>query len=139
MRRLDDKSRMSGDVHVRFRERLEGRFLRATRLVICCAGAVEAPLQVLRQVLERLELSLNETKTRIVNAQRESFDFLGFSYQVRRSRKSGKHYPHVEPSKRSIQRIKDRTKELTAKRRTPVPLPHLIGEVNRTLRGWSNY
>ena len=31
MHRLDDKSRMSGDVHVRFRERLEGRFLRATR------------------------------------------------------------------------------------------------------------
>ena len=34
MRRPDDKSRMSGDVHVRFRERLEGQFLRATRLVI---------------------------------------------------------------------------------------------------------
>jgi len=32
MQRLDDKSRMSGDVHVRFCERLEGRFLRATRL-----------------------------------------------------------------------------------------------------------
>ena len=31
MQRLDDKSRMSGDVHVRFCERLEGRFLRATR------------------------------------------------------------------------------------------------------------
>ncbi len=33
MQRLDDKSRMSGDVHVRFCERLEGRFLRATRRV----------------------------------------------------------------------------------------------------------
>jgi len=32
MQRLDDRSRMSGDVHVRFCERLEGRFLRATRL-----------------------------------------------------------------------------------------------------------
>ena len=35
MQRLDDRSRMSGDVHVRFCERLEGRFLRATRLVAC--------------------------------------------------------------------------------------------------------
>ena len=34
MDRLDKKSRMSGDVHVRFRERLEGRFLGATRLVV---------------------------------------------------------------------------------------------------------
>ncbi len=33
MQRLDNKSRMSGDVHVRFRERLEGKFLWATRLV----------------------------------------------------------------------------------------------------------
>ena len=30
--RLDRKSRMSGDVHVRFCERLEGKFLGATRL-----------------------------------------------------------------------------------------------------------
>ena len=120
--------------------RYRARLVRyADDLVICCAGAVEAPMQVLRQVLERLELSLNEAKTRIVDAQRESFDFLGFSYQVRRSRNSGKHYPHVEPSKRSIQRIKDRTKQLTERRRPPVPLPRLIGEVNRTLRGWSNY
>jgi RNA-directed DNA polymerase len=35
MQRLDDRSRMSGDVHVRFCERLEGRFLRATRLDVC--------------------------------------------------------------------------------------------------------
>ena len=34
MDRLDKKSRMSGDVHVRFRERLEGRFLGATRLLL---------------------------------------------------------------------------------------------------------
>jgi len=111
----------------------------ADDLVICCAGDVAAPMQVLRQVLERLDLSLNETKTRMVDARKESFDFLGFRFHVRRSRRSGKRYPHVEPSKRSIQRIKDRTKQLTDRRRTPVPLPQLIGEVNRTLRGWSNY
>jgi RNA-directed DNA polymerase len=96
-------------------------------------------MQVLRHVLGRLDLDLNETKTRTVDAQAESFDFLGFSFQVRRSRKSGKHYPHVEPSKRSVQRIRDRTKQLTDRQRTPVPLPQLIGELNRTLRGWSNY
>ncbi len=34
MQRLDDRSRMSGDVHVRFCDRLEGRCLRATRLIV---------------------------------------------------------------------------------------------------------
>ena len=120
--------------------RLRARIVRyADDLVICCAGSTEVPMQVLRTVLGRLELKLNETKTRIVDARREGFDFLGFRFELRRSRRSGKRYPHVEPSKRSIQRIKDRTKELTARRRTPVPLPQLVGEVNRTLRGWSAY
>ncbi len=96
-------------------------------------------MAVLRQVLTRLELSLNETKARVVDAREESFDFLGFSFHVRRSRKSGKRYPHVEPSKRSVRRIIARTKQLTDRRRTPVPMPYIIGELNRTLRGWSNY
>jgi hypothetical protein len=32
-----------------------------------------------------------------------------------------------------------RTKELTGRNRTPVPMSRIIGELNRTLRGWSNY
>lgn len=111
----------------------------ADDLVIVCARGVEEPMRVLRSVLERLGLSLNEVKTRVVDARKEPFDFLGFSFHLRRSRKSGKRYPHVEPSKRSVQRIKDRAKQLTHRRRTPVPMPQLIGELNRTLRGWSNY
>ncbi len=120
--------------------RLRARMVRyADDLVICCAGATEIPMQILRTVLGRLELKLNETKTRIVDARREGFDFLGFHFELKRSRYSGKHYPHVEPSRRAIQRIKDRTKALTERRRTPVPLPQMIGEVNQTLRGWSAY
>ena len=54
MQRLDDRSRMSGDVHVRFCERLEGRFLRATRLV--CAFELQADAERFYNVLaNRLE------------------------------------------------------------------------------------
>ncbi len=35
----------------------------------------------MRRVLERLGLVLNESKTRIVNAVKESFTFLGFELQ----------------------------------------------------------
>jgi RNA-directed DNA polymerase len=111
----------------------------ADDLVILCAGKIDRPLRVLREVLDLLGLRLNETKTRIVDAREESFDFLGFSFRVRPSRKSGKLYPHVEPSKKSAQRIKSRIKILTDRKRTMVPLPDLMGELNRSLRGWSQY
>lgn len=121
-------------------QRYGARIVRyADDLVILCAGKVDRPLKILREALDLLDLRLNEAKTKIVDAREESFDFLGFSFQVRRSRKSGKLYPHVEPSRKSAQRIKDRIKTLTDRKRTPVPLSELIGEVNRSLRGWSGY
>jgi len=74
----------------------------ADDLVILCRGDTRRPLETLQCLLERLELRLNPAKTKVVDAQQASFDFLGFSLHRRRSRKSGKYYPHVEPSKRSI-------------------------------------
>jgi RNA-directed DNA polymerase len=56
----------------------------ADDLVILCAGKVEEPMRVSRQVLERLGLRLNETKTRVVDARKEPYDFLGFSFHLRR-------------------------------------------------------
>ena len=84
-------------------------------------------------------IRLNEKKTSVIDANRESFDFLGFAFQMRKSYRSGKVYPHVEPSKRSVERIKARVKELTNRRRTLVPVPVLVQEVNEVLRGWTAY
>ena len=107
--------------------------------VILCRCGTEKPMAVLKTVLERLDLQLNPAKTQVVDAREQGFDFLGFHIAWRRSRRSGKGYPHVEPSPRAEQRIKDRVKELTARRRTPVSLTDMIGEVNQALRGWSGY
>ncbi|MFC1863808.1 group II intron maturase-specific domain-containing protein [Thermodesulfobacteriota bacterium] len=46
---------------------------------------------------------------------------------------------YVEPTKESIQRIKERVKGLTTQRMTPVPLPELLKKLNEILRGWSGY
>ena len=48
-------------------------------------------------------------------------------------------YPHVEPSKRSVQRLKDRVKQLTDRCRGPVPLDDIMIELNASLRGWTGY
>jgi len=46
----------------------------ADDFVVMCRKDVEEPLKVVRHVLERLGLSLNESKTRIVDATEASFN-----------------------------------------------------------------
>lgn len=111
----------------------------ADDLVILCKGSIDAPMQMLKMVLDKCDLQLNEKKTSIVDARSESFDFLGFTFQIRSSHRSGKLYPHVEPSKRSANRIKAKVANLTNRRMTSVPLPWLIDEINDGLCGWCAY
>jgi len=96
-------------------------------------------MNTVRQVLERLDLTLNETKTRIVDARQESFNFLGFAIRVSKGLKTGKRYPHVCPSPKSRARIKERITQMTGRERTPIPLEDIVGSMNATLRGWANY
>jgi RNA-directed DNA polymerase len=122
------------------RWKLKARIARyADDFVVLCAGKVDAPLNTVRHVLDRLDLTLNEAKTRIVDARQESFNFLGFAIRVSRGLKTGKSYPHVCPAPKSLVKIKDRITQLTARERTPIPLENIVGSMNATLRGWANY
>jgi hypothetical protein len=96
-------------------------------------------MAVLRQILERLKLSLNEAKTKIVNAHKGKFDFLGFTICMKESSKSGNLYPHVQPSKKALKAIKDRVTVITQRKMTVKPLEKIMTEVNATVRGWVGY
>jgi RNA-directed DNA polymerase len=96
-------------------------------------------MMILRQILERLGLTLNEAKTRTVNAFEGKYDFLGCTIWMGKGRKMGNHYPHVQPSKKSLQTIKDRVTNLTTRSRTIMPLEWVVNEVNATVRGWVGY
>jgi RNA-directed DNA polymerase len=122
-------------------QRLGARIVRfADDIVILCKRNKSAEaMAVLRRILERLKLTLNETKTKIVNAHKGKFDFLGFSIWMGESWKTGNLYPHVQPSKKSLQRIKDRVTELTQRARTIMPLEWIVNELNATVRGWVGY
>ncbi len=111
----------------------------ADDFVVMCRKDVEEPLNVVRRVLERLGLSLNEAKTHIVDATKASFKFLGFDIRMSRGLRTGKPYPHVSPSVKSQKAIKAKLTALTQRQLTPVPLEQVVGNVNRSLRGWVNY
>ena len=96
-------------------------------------------MQLIEQVLERLGLTLNPAKTKLVNAREEHFDFLGFAIGMRRSRRSGKVYAHVQPAAKALKKIKHRVTELTARCNNPLPSELLVQQLNRVLRGWVGY
>ena len=123
-----------------FEEKYAARLVRyADDMVLLCARDTQRPLTMLKYLLERLGLLLNEAKTKTVNAWEQGFDFLGFEIRMRRSPRSGKRYPHVQPGKRAVKRIKAKLTELTGRNLTPIPLPSVVQRLNQSLRGWSGY
>lgn len=124
----------------RLAERLRARLIRyADDLVILCAGDVNQPFSILRSTLDRLGLKLNEEKTQVRDARREGFDFLGYSTRVVKAARSGKQFPLVEPSDKAMQAIKQKIKIYTRRDMNPVPVDGIVAQLNRTVRGWSNY
>ncbi|MGO9021418.1 MAG: group II intron reverse transcriptase/maturase [Syntrophobacteraceae bacterium] len=124
----------------KLQQRLGARIVRyADDIVILCRKGSEKPMEVLSRILERLGLTLNGTKTQIVNTFEGKFDFLGFSIWMGKSIRTGNYYPHAQPSKKSLQAIKDRVTALTKRERTLVPLDLVVGAVNAVVRGWVGY
>ncbi len=122
------------------KDKLQAHLVRyADDFVVLCRKDVVEPLKVVRAVLARLGLTLNETKTTIVDATQASFDFLGFTIQLSRGGRSGKPYPNVRPSEPSLKKIKARLTALTQRELTAIPLSAIVGTVNRSLKGWANY
>jgi RNA-directed DNA polymerase len=81
-------------------------------------------------------------KTRVVDLREEgaSLDFLGYTFRYDRDLKGRKRkYLNVSPSKKAIQRERAQLREMTGSGRCFKPIPKLIGELNRHLRGRANY
>jgi RNA-directed DNA polymerase len=119
----------------RLKDKLGAHLVRyADDFVVLCRKGVEGPLNAVRHVLGRLDLSLNETKTHVVDARAASFDFLGFTIQMSPSAKTGKLRPNVRPSDKAVKKIKARLTGLTQRKLTCIPLEDVVANVNRSLR-----
>jgi len=78
--------------------KLGARLVRyADDFVVLCRKGTGQPMAVICRVLERLGLGLNENKTRMVNARKEGFNFLGFELRMWRSRRTGNRNRHERP------------------------------------------
>jgi len=111
----------------------------ADDFVICCRGTAEAAMGVMRVMMSRLKLTVNETKTRLCRLPDGAFDFLGYTLGRNYDRRTGQPYLGPRPSRKKIDRLCHEISELTKRGTTWLEVEAQIGRINRKLRGWSNY
>jgi RNA-directed DNA polymerase len=102
----------------------------ADDFVVLCRTRAEADpvLDFVRRWTEAAGLTLHPTKTRIVHAEQEGFDFLGWHFR------GGKKWPR----KKSLQKLQDKLRPLT-RRTNGRSLSEIIAKANPILRGWHGY
>jgi RNA-directed DNA polymerase len=102
----------------------------ADDFVILCRSPEEAAkaLEMVRQWTAEAGLTLHPTKTRIVDARTDGFDFLGYRFQA------GERWPRKKSLERLGATIREKTKRSAGK-----SLQAIISDLNTTLRGWFEY
>ncbi len=102
----------------------------ADDLVVLCRTKEEAEqaLSYLHQWAAEAGLTVHPTKTRIVDARSEGFDFLGWHFR------GGKKWPR----QKSLQKLKEKLRPLT-RRTNGRSLGEIIAKANPILRGWYGY
>ena len=112
--------------------------MKGASVVLCRKGQGAEMHRRLKSWLDRKGLKLNETKTRIVDFEKESFELLGFRLAWRKAR-SGRSYPHCEPSPKSCGKRREAIREETTRSTLWKESEDVIARVNRRARGWIGY
>ena len=99
----------------------------------------ESAFEHLKRIMTKLKLTLNPQKTKIVDMNKESFDFLGFCYQKFGKTKSGRKLPYMMPSKKTMKKVKDAIRVITCRKSAYEGLEQKVGKLNPLIRGWRNY
>jgi len=111
----------------------------ADDLVICCRGKAANALVTMRDMMTRLKLTVNETKTRVCKLPEEKFDFLGYTFGRCYSPKTGRAYLGTTPSKKRVQRICQAISAATRRNTTLQDVEQIVAQLNRQMVGWANY
>lgn len=111
----------------------------ADDFVICCRGTAEQAAAVMRTMMTKLRLTVNETKTRVCRLPAETFDFLGYTLGRCWSQVTGRAYIGTRPSQKRIRRLCQAIHEATEPRWLLKTAEDRVAKLNPMLIGWANY
>jgi RNA-directed DNA polymerase len=89
-----------------------------------------------------MKLEINRDKTRVINLREpgEKLNFLGYMFRYDRDLTGrGQSYLNMTISEKALRRERQRLRERINAKVCFKPLPQLIAELNRHLKGWANY
>jgi RNA-directed DNA polymerase len=111
----------------------------ADDFVICCRGTADEAMTVMRGMMSRLKLTVNEAKTRTCRLPDETFDFLGYTLGRNYNPRTGASYIGPRPSRKKVARLRGELSAMTGRNTTWLAVDEQIGRINHKLRGWSHY
>jgi hypothetical protein len=121
-------------------ERFQARIVNyADDFVICCRGTGAQAQAAMRNMMERLKLTVNEAKTKLCRVPDETFDFLGYTFGRCYSQQTGRAYLGTRPAKKKIRKLCASLRAQTSRRFLLLEAEQIVKRLNLQLRGWANY
>lgn len=111
----------------------------ADDFVILTRGNADEAMTTMRDMMAKLKLTVNETKTRKCSLPEETFTFLGFTFGRQTSWKTGRAYLAPAPATKKVQAICDKISEATRRQTTYRTEREQVIKLNQMLVGWANY
>ena len=110
----------------------------ADDFVVLCRREASAVLEATRRKMAEIGLALNEAKTCVRDARRESFQFLGYTFGPMYWPRNGRRYLGAAPSRKAITQAKGHVRGLLSPG-NQAPWEEVRERLNRLLQGWANY
>ena len=111
----------------------------ADDFVICCRHSVAQAMAAMREIMRKLKLTVNETKTRHCRVPDETFNFLGYTIGCRYSSRTGRAFLSTWPAAKKVQGICATLSELTRRSTIGQTVGEVVQRLNRRIQGWANY
>jgi RNA-directed DNA polymerase len=123
-------------------QRLQARIVNyADDFVILARNKAKADeaMAVMRQIMGKLRLTVNERKTRRCALPEGTFTFLGYTFGQCYSRRTGRAYLSPRPAQKKIGTMTEKVSAITQGPTTYRTTEEVVQSLNSALRGWANY
>lgn len=111
----------------------------ADDFVICTRRHGEQAMTAMRDMMTKLRLTVNEKKTRLCRIPAEKFLFLGYTFGLLYSRRTGGAYLGLCPSVKKIRGLCREVSDATSRKTLLRDDGEIVGSLNLMLQGWANY